>query len=166
MKVKKNIDLILQTVVSFLLVLLVLNVLWQVVSRFIIGHPSTFTDELAGFLLIWVGLLGAAYATGQKQHLAINLLNTRFNPVNQLRLAVLNNVLIILFAIAVMLVGGINLTFITLHLHQVSSALKIPVGLVYVVIPVSGLLIIFYAAHEIYILLKSRTVVQENSNLS
>lgn len=166
MKFKKYVDMILEVVVLSLLVILVLTVLWQVVSRFVIGHPSAFTDELAGFLLIWVGLLGAAYAAGKKQHLAINLLHTRLNPKNQLRLEVFVDAIIIVFASAIMVVGGINLTFITLYLDQISSALKIPVGLVYVVIPLSGLLIIYYSAHDIYTQLKTRTVTSGNSHIS
>jgi len=166
MKFKKYVDMILEAVVLSLLIILVLTVLWQVVSRFVIGHPSAFTDELAGFLLIWVGLLGAAYATGKKQHLAINLLHTKLKPENQLRLEVFVNAIIIVFASAIMVVGGINLAFITLYLDQISSALKIPVGLVYVVIPLSGLLIIFYAAHDIYVLLKTRTVTSGTSHIS
>jgi len=164
MKAKKYVDLLLEIVVCTLLVVLVLNVLWQVISRFVIGQPSPYTDELAGFLLIWVGLLGSAYAAGKKQHLAINLLSTKLNAVNQIRLQVLINCLIVLFAIAVMVVGGINLTYLTLYLNQISSALKIPIGLVYMVIPISGLLIIFYAVEDIFVILKSRTISSINTN--
>jgi TRAP-type C4-dicarboxylate transport system permease small subunit len=67
MHIRRHVDTFLGTLVTIFMGVLVLNVLWQVISRFIVGHPSSFTDELAGFLLIWVGLLGAAYATGQKQ---------------------------------------------------------------------------------------------------
>lgn len=40
---------------------LVICVVWQVFSRYVLNQPSTSTDELARFLMIWVGLLGAAY---------------------------------------------------------------------------------------------------------
>jgi TRAP-type C4-dicarboxylate transport system permease small subunit len=77
MHIRKKVDTLLGTLVTVFMGILVLNVLWQVISRFILGHPSSFTDELAGYLLIWVGLLGAAYATGQKQHLAIDLISKK-----------------------------------------------------------------------------------------
>jgi hypothetical protein len=57
------------------MIILVLDVLWQVVSRYLLSSPSSFTDELAGFLLIWVGFIGAAYTTGLKGHLAIDILH-------------------------------------------------------------------------------------------
>jgi len=55
----------------FLIVLMaaiVLDVTWQVFTRFILKDPSGFTEELAGFLLIWIGLLGASYALHRKFH--------------------------------------------------------------------------------------------------
>lgn len=162
MKIKKQVDLVLEIVVSSLMVILVLTVLWQVISRFIVGHPSPYTDELAGFLLIWVGLLGAAYATGQKQHLAINLLQPKLSPKNQIRLQVIINILIAVFAITVMVVGGSNLSYITLYLEQISAAIQIPVGIVYLVIPLSGLLIVFYAIIDIVTVLKTKSTTLGN----
>jgi hypothetical protein len=58
----------------------VLNVLWQVFTRFVIRHPSSYTEELARYLLVWVGLLGAAYASGHKLHLAIDLFSQKMKP--------------------------------------------------------------------------------------
>ena len=44
------------------------------------GFPEFRTDELAGYLLIWVGLLGAAYVSGKNEHLAIDLLLQHMRP--------------------------------------------------------------------------------------
>jgi TRAP-type C4-dicarboxylate transport system permease small subunit len=150
MHIRKFIDKLLGTLVTVFMGVLVLNVLWQVASRFIIGHPSSFTDELAGFLLIWVGLLGAAYATGTKQHLAIDLISRKMSDKSKIRHNILINCLIISFAIIVLIIGGGNLVYITFHLKQISSALQVPIGYVYLVIPISGVFIIYYAAFEIF----------------
>lgn len=149
MVIRKKVDTLLGTLVTVFMGVLVLNVLWQVISRFIIGHPSSFTDELAGYLLIWVGLLGAAYATGQKQHLAIDLISRKLSEEKNKRLQTFINILITAFALIVLVIGGSNLVYITFHLNQISSALQIPVGFVYLVIPVSGLFIMYYAINDI-----------------
>ena len=52
----------------------VLNVLWQVFSRYLLKNPSSYTEEAARYLLVWITLLGAAYAVGARGHLAIDLL--------------------------------------------------------------------------------------------
>ncbi len=147
---RKLIDNLLGGLVTILMGVLVLNVLWQVASRFIFQHPSSFTDELAGYLLIWVGLMGAAYATGQKQHLAIDLLSAKLSESKKRVQTILINVLVSLFALIILIGGGSNLVYISFHLEQVSSALRVPIGYVYIVLPISGLFIIYYAIHDIY----------------
>ncbi|NHB68615.1 TRAP transporter small permease [Perlabentimonas gracilis] len=154
MKHRAIIDKLLGWLVTIFMGVLVINVLWQVTSRFVIGHPSSFTDELAGYLLIWVGLLGAAYATGQKQHLAIDLISKRLTEHRKRILDTTINSLIITFAVFILIIGGSNLVYITFHLNQISSALQLPVGYVYLVIPVSGAFIIYYAITDIIIIWK------------
>lgn len=149
MRFRKSIDTLLGSLVTIFMSVLVLNVLWQVASRFLIGKPSSFTDELAGFLLIWVGLLGAAYATGQKQHLAIDLIAKKLSDKNKQRQQILINLLIIAFTLVVLIIGGSNLVYITFYLNQISSALQIPIGFVYIVIPISGVFIIYYSVSDI-----------------
>lgn len=152
---RKKVDWFLGWMVTILMGVLVINVLWQVASRFIVGRPSGFTDELAGFLLIWVGLFGAAYASGQKQHLAIDLLSAKLSAKGRLIQFILINVLISFFAIIVLVLGGANLVYITWYLEQISSALLIPIAWVYLVLPVSGLFILFYAITDIIMAVKA-----------
>ena len=64
MTLRNKIDKGLEFFLVFIMSILVIDVLWQVTSRYILSSPSSFTDELAGYLLIWVGLFGAAYVTG------------------------------------------------------------------------------------------------------
>jgi TRAP-type C4-dicarboxylate transport system permease small subunit len=55
------------------MIMMVLNVAWQVLTRFVLQNPSSYTEELARYLLIWLGLLGAGYCVGQRSHLAIDI---------------------------------------------------------------------------------------------
>lgn len=146
---RQKVDEFLGGLVSALMGLMVLNVLWQVASRYLWGMPSVFTDELANFLLIWVGLLGAAYATGKKLHLAIDILPTRLTGTKRQRLDKLIAAFVTLFSLTVMVAGGGRLVYLTLALEQLSPSLQIPLGYVYVVIPVSGLLIIYYSVDNL-----------------
>ena len=149
MTLRKYLDSILASFVTILMAILVINVLWQVASRYLVGHPSSFTDELAGYLLIWVGLLGATYITGKKEHLAIDLLHHKLSPEKKKTVNVIINILIALFALVVLVIGGSNLVFITLHLKQVSSALQIYIGYVYLVLPLSGIFVMYYSIYDI-----------------
>ena len=55
-------DKFLRGMLVFLMTAMVFSVSWQVVSRYLFSSPSSWTEEVARFLLIWIGTLGAAYA--------------------------------------------------------------------------------------------------------
>lgn len=147
---RKLVDKCLERLLMGLMALLVVDVLWQVLSRYVLASPSSFTDELAGFLLIWVGLLGAAYVTGQEGHLAIDLLVRKADAAWQRRLRALSLLVIALFAVAVMIVGGSWLVYTRFYLGVTSASLQVNLGYVYLVLPLSGLLTAYYAIYSLY----------------
>jgi TRAP-type C4-dicarboxylate transport system permease small subunit len=144
-KIRKILDVSLKWILIVLMAVSVLNVLWQVFTRFVIRHPSSYTEELARYLLIWVGLLGAAYASGNKLHLAIDLFSHKLKPAAANWLEIFIQLSIIFFAVFVMVIGGLRLVNITLTLNQISAALQVKLGYVYLVLPISGGLIVVYA---------------------
>jgi TRAP-type C4-dicarboxylate transport system permease small subunit len=144
MKLRSQIDSVLEKALVFIMSLMVINVLWQVFSRYLLANPSSFTDELARYLMIWVGVLGAAYVAGKGNHVAITYFSEKFSSSNHRRVKLAINLIIMGFAFLGMLIGGLRLVYITLILEQLSPSLKIPLGVVYAVIPLSGALIIFY----------------------
>lgn len=164
---KQKVDKALEWALILLMGANVLNVLWQVFTRFVLRNPSSFTEELARFLLIWVGLLGASYASGKKMHLAIEVGVDRLKGKPRLWMEVAIQAFVFLFAFLVMVIGGIRLVTITLVLSQISAALRLKLGYVYLVIPLSGLLIIFYSSlfliSSLHKLRQSQDVVDERS---
>ncbi|MBA6152867.1 TRAP transporter small permease [Gelidibacter maritimus] len=151
MKFRRKIDLYLGYILVVIMGVMVINVLWQVFTRFVMGDPSSFTDELARYLMIWVGVLGAAYISGKRMHVAIDLLPNRLSKAKQMLLKMLVNFIIILFCFTALVVGGLRLVYITYVLDQHSPALQIPLALVYLIIPISGILIIYYKISDIYL---------------
>ena len=143
-QIRIKVNKIIERFLVLILVGMLLNVIWQVFTRFLTSSPSAFTNELARYLMIWLGILGAAYISGKQEHVAIDFFVKKLN--NSLRRFIDRFVLfsILSFAFFVMIIGGINLVYITLKLEQYSPSLQIPLALVYSIIPISGLLIIFY----------------------
>ena len=133
---------------------LVACVVWQVLSRYILGDPSTITDELARYLFMWTGLIGAAYTTGQKKHLSINLLTANLTGVGKQASELIIEAATVLFASIIMLYGGGKLFLKVLAMGQVSPALGIPMGYVYLAIPAAGALILFYSILSIVDILR------------
>jgi TRAP-type C4-dicarboxylate transport system permease small subunit len=130
----------------------VVNVLWQVFTRFVLANPSSYTEELARYLLIWIGLIGAAYASGRQLHLSIDLLPQALSGRSGrsgTTLQVVSRLFVAAFALTVLTYGGLQLVRLTLSLGQTSAALRIPIGWVYMALPISGVLIAWFAVRDI-----------------
>ena len=147
---RKQIDKGLELLLIGLMALLVVDVLWQVLSRYVLASPSSFTDEVAGFLLIWVGLLGAAYVSGREEHLAIDLLLRQASEQGQYRLKLVGYGCVCLFALAVLVGGGSWLVYTRFHLGVTSASLALNLGYVYLALPLSGLLTAYYALASLF----------------
>ena len=141
---RKVIDRSIEKILVFILSAMVVNVIWQVFTRLFTDSPSSFTDELARFLMIWLGLLGAAYVAGKNEHVAIDLLAKKASTKGQQLIAQLIRLSVLSFAFFGMVIGGARLVYITFKLDQYSPALQIPLAAVYAIIPISGILIVFY----------------------
>lgn len=152
---KSKLDKVIAAMLIILMALMVLNVTWQVTSRYIFQDPSSFTDELSRYMLIWVGMLGAAYVAGKNEHLAIDIILTSLKENSQKKVLVLVSLLVMAFALTVMVIGGSNLVYITFILGQKSAALQIPLAYVYIIIPFSGLLVCYYQIFSIFQLTQS-----------
>ncbi|GIN15491.1 C4-dicarboxylate ABC transporter [Shouchella clausii] len=140
--VKTFLNRLIMTVASMLTVVLVCCALWQILSRYVLGSPSIITEELSRFLLIWAAMLGAAYAFGSKEQLAIVFLKSKLSGLKKKLVEIFIDVTIIMFAGSVLIKGGYNLASQTLS--QTSPILGIPMGYVYAILPVTGVLIIIY----------------------
>lgn len=138
-------DVVVGGFVAFLLGLSVVAVLWQVASRYLLADPSSFTDELVRYLLVWIGILGAAHAAGRRLHLAIDLLPDRLPPRRRHALGFVTQALVFLFAAGVLGVGGGHLVALTASLGQRSAALGVPLAAIYVVLPLAALLLMLYS---------------------
>ncbi|WP_412061781.1 TRAP transporter small permease [Rubrivirga sp. IMCC45206] len=129
-----------------LTVVMVVTVSWQVATRFLLNSPSSYTEELATFLLLWISLLGAAYALRQGAHLGIDVVVAQLALPVRRRARVASYVVVAVFSIVALVVGGGLLVRVTFELGQRSAAFQVPMGVVYLALPLSGLLMAYYAA--------------------
>lgn len=138
-------DKLLALFLTVLMALMVVDVTWQIFTRFFTDTPSSWTEELARFLLIWIGLLGAAWAYRQRAHLGLSYLLEKQNPASQKIMAIFSYAAAALFAVSVMVYGGSQLVALTYELKQYSASLGWKIAYLYTVIPISGALITVYA---------------------
>lgn len=142
---KRPIDRLLAGFTITVMALLVVCVVWQVFSRYVLQKPSTMTDEIARFSMIWVGLLGAAYAVGQRRHLSIDLFTANLKGMGRVGNLLFIDGCVLLFSACAMVWGGLTLVTKVYESGQLSPALQMPMAYVYVVLPLSGVIICYYS---------------------
>ena len=132
---------------------LVLDVLWGVFTRYVIGHQASWTEEAVIYLLIWVSLLGAALTYEEHGHLGVDYIVGKLDPAAQRLAAICVELIVLLFAVGILIGGGWTLVFETLAKGQLSPTLAAKVGYLYAAAPVSGLFFTLFALEHLYELL-------------
>lgn len=145
-KVKNAIDKVLLIVCVALFMILVVVVSWQVVARQILNDPSQWSETLSRYLFVWVGMLGAALVFGERGHIAIDVAARRLPEVPQKVLAIVVQLIVIVFSAYILVWGGWRAT--DNAWGQNLSGLPTTVGMWYLVLPMAGVLIIFYSIYH------------------
>lgn len=148
-KLIDSIDRCLEWFMVSLMAVLVVDVTWQVVSRYLLGEASSFSEEVARYLLIWIGLLGSSYAYRRKMHLAFDLITNKVTGRTKFWMELIIHGFIIFFSVVVLILGGWYLVQLTWELNQLSASLQISLAYVYFALPLSGVLIVIYAVNFI-----------------
>ena len=141
-KLKQMIDKAVEWFSIALVIVMVLLVLWQVIARYLLNSPSSFSEALTRYLFVWLVLITSTYAFGSREHMYISALNDRLRGKTRTVVNILIEVLTILFAACVMVFGGSIIT--RMQMVSLDSSLHIPMGVVYAVIPVCGVITVFY----------------------
>lgn len=140
---RNGLDKVMEILCSTILAAMVLIVLYQVFARKVLNNPNTVTEELVRFGLVWVAMLASAYVVGKKGHLCVTLLSDNLNEKGRRFLEIVVQVLFLLFAAVIMIYGGWKASLVTMG--QISPSLSIPMGYVYLAVPVSGAIMLLYS---------------------
>jgi TRAP-type C4-dicarboxylate transport system permease small subunit len=144
-KIANGTDKLLNISLQAILVTITCAVSWQVFSRYVLSDPSSFTEELARFLLIWLTLLGAVFAYRHKIHLGLDMFYRQGSLTQRKWMYFIIHSCVAAFSINILIIGGFSLVNMTEQLGQTSPVMGIDISKVYWAIPASGILTTFYA---------------------
>ncbi len=146
-KIKKVLDKVIMTVCIVIFIAMVLLTTYQVGMRYLFKSPSSISETLTRYLFVWLVILSATFVFGQRDHICITFVKDKFSGSAKRILELLINVITVIFALLIMVYGGAVIT--QMNMLQYDSILKIPTGIIYSIIPVCGVLIIFYSVLSI-----------------
>lgn len=129
------------------LIVMVVIIFLQVVSRTFLQSSFPWTEELARYLMIWLTFLGAAFSFQYGAHIGIGIITDKLPK----KLAAIIDVIVCIlciFLFSILLVKGWEL--VARSMNQQSPAMSIPMSYVYLIIPLSGILMILNVVDVTY----------------
>jgi len=149
--VKKGLIKALEFAVTVIMAVLVLDVVWQVFTRFVLNDPSKWTEELANVLLVWVGLLGASLGFVRQVHLGIDFFVNKIHGRARHMIDIAVLLLVIFFAGSVLVYGGGSkvIAMLSLPIPKVTPALQVKQAYFFTVLPLSGFFIVLACVDDL-----------------
>lgn len=142
-EVRRLVDILLEWACIALFVLMTVVGTYQIVTRYVFNAPSTVSEELLTFSFTWMALLAASYVFGKRGHMRMAYFAGKVKGRGAFWLQILSECLVFVFSVVVLVFGGISITRLTMT--QVTASLGVPMGYVYVILPVSGVISAFYS---------------------
>lgn len=143
--------------VSFLA--MVILTCWQVFTRYVLKNPSSWSEEMVSYLFAWMALLGSSIVVGERGHMNIPIVVERMGKKGRKFFAIFAEIIACVFAGVILVYGGMQIT--NLAMGQMTSSLGLPVGVFYVVLPLSGVINIVYTILNIIDIATDSEVVKE-----
>ena len=126
-----------------------------VVSRYIFGHPLLWTDEIARAAMVWLTFVGAAQLFSYENgHLTLTFVTDRLSPGKRRVVGIVANLVEL---VLVMVVGVGTVVFIYYNFDAVTSALELPVYVIYGIIPLSTIVAAYFILGKLRAYLAGRT---------
>ena len=141
-KLKNILTKILEVICVIMFAFITIVGTYQIVTRYVFNAPSTVSEELLTYSFTWLALLAAALVFAKREHMRMGFLADKLSEKNLTILNVVIEIITIAFALIVMVYGGISIT--SLSMTQKTASLGIPMGYIYIVIPITGIVIAVY----------------------
>lgn len=134
---------------------------WQVITRYLLQNPSSWSEELVSYLFAWMALLGASLVTSERGHMNIPVIVERMPGRMKMAFSILAELVAFGFSAVILVYGGVQIT--SLAMGQMTSSLGVAIGVFYIVLPLCGVLNMVYTAMNIYDIVKGNIPVLPTS---
>jgi TRAP-type transport system small permease protein len=147
---------------KIVLLIIILIVSAQVISRKFLGTSIRWSEEVALFLMVWMAFIAMAIGVERHLHIAIEMFARLLPEKIQKIIQKINDIVTFWFG-AILLIYGCRLVAITMT--STLPATQWPSGLMYLMMPVSGIFIMYFSFLSLFGLEKYRHIdIEEGKN--
>ena len=145
--VKQAVDFVLRWFCIGLLAIMTVLVVYQVFARQVLNSPSPITEIASQYMFVWLVMLGGAFMFGAREHISITLLKDKYSPFVNMWVEIMIHAVLFAFALTITINGGVRFTIT--QFGTLDAALQIPMGLINMVVPICGALLMFYSVYNV-----------------
>ena len=134
----------------FLMVVEVVVVFAQVVTRYVFHSPLAWSEELARYMFIWLVWIGAAYATKMRKNIIIDVVCSKFKGNVKLISEIINFVLFVVLMLF-MLWTTSTVMMQVYESNSIGTGTHLPMWIVWLSLPLSmALNLLRYTQNFVY----------------
>src|SRR5699024_4302115 len=137
-----KINSLVKYIVSILFIVMVILVALQVLTRFVIDYPISWSEEVGRYLMVYIVFLGSGLLVRKNGHIAIDFLLEIINLDNRKRLEFVNLAISTIFFL-ILIYSGIQLTMVVLG--QATPTLQFSMAWAYAAMPIGSILMLLNA---------------------
>jgi len=145
-KVVSLLDALMKSVIIITTSVMILSCTLQVLSRFVLPHPFSWTEELARYSFIWWSFFGAAYVVRFNGHLGMDLL-VKILPYKGRW--ILQRIAFLISLAFCLLVTHQGIKITAVQAGQEGDLIPISMAWIYAVVPVTGGIMAIYLIYLI-----------------
>lgn len=146
-RIWRGFDTVFEALVLVCLVAVLFVVLWQVFARQVLGSTPGWTEETARILLVWIGFLMTALGFREGAHIALTFVVDQFPQGLRRIVEWLSPLLALLFGLYLIYQG---IQFAAATRFATLPGTGFPRSVLYVVLPVAGLMICLYTILQVF----------------
>jgi len=128
-----------EVLVRIFLVVMVITVFTQVIFRFVLQQPLSWSEEVARYVCVGIIWMGAAAVVREDGHPGMDLLTRSLPPAWQRGVQLLVNLMVAATFVTVAVTGS-QLAYG--NMTQPSPAMELPMGIPYAAIPLSAVIML------------------------
>lgn len=158
-RISEELNRAVKYVAALLTTAMTVLVFLQVLFRYVLNSPLDWSEELSSFAFVWMALLGASIGLRGNLHPRLDIFFDRFPHGLQKIVMVLIN-LSIIFMLVVLFYFGLQLT-ISMRMQR-TAALGYSVSFVYLVLPISALIMLVHVSVQTMLVFRKETRREQN----
>lgn len=146
-RVVDGMNIVIRWVLAALMLIMTVLIGWQVMARFIIGDSLTFSEEVSRFVMVWLVIVGAAYAAKNGRLMKVDIVEHMLSGKAKQTVIMIAGIVSIVFYLVLVVFGFFIVNAVS---YQLTPATEVSMSIPMAALPVGGILLIINTIHQMF----------------